>query len=238
MFGKNEITSPFRNEETLLVNEVFPTIQGEGPDAGRVAVFVRLAKCNLRCYFCDTEFETGEMYHQFDLAVRVLEVAALCKARLVVVTGGEPLLQNIAPFVRSCNDNNLAVSVETAGTLFYKELTHHFVGGSKRWRGNLIVCSPKTPRISEDLIPLIGAYKYIIKAGEHSEIDGLPMYSTQTPGQEKKLFRPPQGSCIYVQPCDENDHTRNQENLNAATTICLQHGYRLSVQVHKIAGLR
>lgn len=237
MYGTNEVTKPFQDRQRLLVNGIWPTIQGEGPDAGRVAVFVRLAKCNLKCFFCDTEFDTGE-WMEYDAVIdRVREVAQICKAKLVVITGGEPLLQNIVPLVIGCNAKDLAVAVETAGTVYYKGLISHFTGGSKRWNGNVIVCSPKTPSVNKDLIPLIGAYKYIVRVGETSEHDGLPVYSTQAEGKGAMLFRPQESACVYVQPMDENDPIKNDANLKAAALICMRWGYRLSVQIHKIAGL-
>jgi 7-carboxy-7-deazaguanine synthase len=237
MLGTNPISKPFHFRDTLLVNCIFPTIQGEGPDAGRVAVFVRLAKCNLRCFFCDTEFDTGELMTNAAISERICELANICHAKLVVLTGGEPLLQNVIPIIQLCNDRGLAVSIETAGTVYCNGLSSHFTSGGKRWKGNMLVCSPKTPKIESRLLPLIGAYKYIIRAGETSEIDGLPTYSTQLQGKESELFRPPKGSCVYVQPCDEANPIANASNLKEATLICMRWGYRLSVQVHKIAGM-
>lgn len=237
MHGKNKVTTRFHDRTTLMVNEIWPTIQGEGPDAGRVSVFVRLSKCNLRCHFCDTEFENGEVMSHHVVARRVVEVAKYCHARLAVLTGGEPLLQNVVPLVRECNNLGLAVSIETAGTVYCPGLDNFFVGGNRRYNGNMIVCSPKTPGISKDLIPLIGAYKYIIRAHEIAEEDGLPLGSTQKQGIISRVFRAPKGSTIYVQPCDEGDEVKNKANLNAATLSCMRFGYRLSIQVHKIAGM-
>ena len=237
MHGTNEITKSFNVRDKLLVNSIWPTIQGEGPDAGRVSIFVRLAKCNLKCFFCDTEFETGEWIEHNAVVDRVLELAKTCHAKLVVLTGGEPLLQNIIPLVVGCNENKLAVAVETAGTTYSWGLQTHFTGGSKRWCGNMMVCSPKTPKLNDNLVPLIGAFKYIIRAGETSEVDGLPIYSTQVEGKEAMLYRPQEGSCVYIQPMDEGDPIKNGANLKAAALICMRWGYRLSVQVHKIAGM-
>jgi 7-carboxy-7-deazaguanine synthase len=238
MYGKNEVHSPFRSNETLTVNEVFKTIQGEGPDAGRPAIFVRLAKCNLRCTFCDTEFEHGVIRRQ-DYLAEVVKTMASDTIKLVVITGGEPLLQNTAPFVKMCNDNGLAVSIETAGTVFADGLQSHFSGAPKRWYGNIIVCSPKTPEIAASMIPLIGAYKYIVRANDADPRDGLPITSTQLIGRYAKLFRPPPYSKvpIYVQPCDESDPVKNLNNLSHATTLSMKYGYRLSLQLHKIAGV-
>lgn len=234
MFGKNEVTSPFRDPKgNLLVNEVFYTLQGEGPDAGRPAVFVRLAKCNLRCYFCDTEFEQGTPMTVRELCYSVQRLTVDNGCRLVVITGGEPLLQNIAPLVAMLNANGIDVSVETAGTVVYKELFYDWVVGER----NKIICSPKTPMIAKRLIPLVDAWKYIVHEGGVSPSDGLPVLSTQRAGEPQMLFRPPKIGCapIYVQPMDEPGHPdRNRANMLLARDIALKFGYRLSLQVHKI----
>ena len=112
----------------LAVSEVFgPTIQGEGPSAGRLAMFVRLARCNLDCSWCDTPYTwdwSGKNGEPFDPAREVSHVAITDivaavseKAPLVVITGGEPLLQragftDLAWRLLKWND----VEVETNGT--------------------------------------------------------------------------------------------------------------------------
>jgi 7-carboxy-7-deazaguanine synthase len=232
MFGKNAVSSPFRSSLSLMVNSIFATIQGEGPDAGVPAIFVRLSKCNLRCYFCDTEFETGEvMGFQYVMDAIVKEAKPYPKMDLVVITGGEPLLQNINPLVELCNKAGFRVSVETAGTTFYPELVELFPSMS-----NKIICSPKTPGLNRDIVPLISAFKYIIRAGETSDDDGLPVKSTQTAGVGTKIYRG-KDVPIYVQPCDEQDDAANRWNINAAVYIAMKYGYILSIQTHKIAGV-
>lgn len=111
---------------TLVVSEVFgPTFQGEGPTLGRRAAFVRLGRCNLDCSFCDTPFTWN--WERFDPAVEltervvddvVAEVAAMGVDR-VVVTGGEPLLQQrrLQPFLEAAAARGWAVEVETNGTI-------------------------------------------------------------------------------------------------------------------------
>ncbi|HEY6020017.1 MAG TPA: 7-carboxy-7-deazaguanine synthase QueE, partial [Candidatus Paceibacterota bacterium] len=59
MFGQNPVSPIRHDKESFLVKDIFYTIQGEGPYAGRPAVFVRLGGCNLRCAFCDTDFSNG-----------------------------------------------------------------------------------------------------------------------------------------------------------------------------------
>lgn len=226
----------------LIVHSTWPTIQGEGPDAGRPAVFVRLAHCNLRCHFCDTEFETGEKMLVSEVLTRVrkavFEPGRLGTAKLVVITGGEPLLQNIVPLVRELNYVGMEVAVETAGTVYVDGLDRVF-DAVRDLFGNIIVCSPKTPKLNEKLVPLIGAYKYVLRAGEADPEDGLPSMSTQTVNQYAKLFRPPHGSQvpIFVQPCDEGDEVLNKRNLDCVAQQCMKYGYRMSVQLHKVAGL-
>ena len=221
----------------LFVHSIFDTIQGEGPDAGRPAIFVRLARCNLRCYFCDTEFERGAM-HAVDVLLDMIARIAKTRSReLVVITGGEPLLQNIVPFVRGLNSLGIAASVETAGTCFYPELRELFDAHRSPGRENLIVCSPKTPKIADGLEEIVGAWKYIVRQGSVAE-DGLPNASTQIEGRASRIFRPSFPSVpIYVQAMDELDETKNANNLQAAVRASLEHGYRLTVQMHKLAGL-
>lgn len=238
MFGKNEVTAPFRHESgELKVTEMFYTIQGEGPDQGRPAIFLRLTHCNLRCYFCDTNFESGVVMSKQAIVEELLMLSKMHGCSLVVITGGEPLLQNIVPVVCEMNRHGIACSVETAGTVYFEELATVF-SPLRAIHNNLMVCSPKTPRIHEGIESLVGAYKYIIKRGA-TGAGGIPSKSTQKEGQVSHLFMPRDHAVpIWVQPMDEQDPEKNAENLEAAAIIALKHGYRLGVQVHKLAGLR
>lgn len=235
MFGKNEITKPFRREDGgLLVNEVFPTIQGEGPDAGTPAIFVRLAKCNLACWFCDTEFESGVWYSVKKLMEIVLDHANAYHMNLVVITGGEPLLQNLQDFIVSCNRSHLRVSIESAGTLWDENITPLFQGGINR-----LVISPKTPKLDPGAVYCVDSLKYIISADNSAEDDGLPIMSTQIANRESRLYRHDKFDdvAIYVQPMDEGDVVKNAANARRAAEVAMRFGYKLSVQVHKIVGL-
>jgi 7-cyano-7-deazaguanosine (preQ0) biosynthesis protein QueE len=113
-------------EPTLVVSEVFgPTVQGEGPSLGRRASFVRLGRCNLDCSWCDTPYTWD--WERFDPAVElatrpVADIVAEIEATgvdLVVVTGGEPLLQQrrLQPFLEAAAARGWAVEVETNGTI-------------------------------------------------------------------------------------------------------------------------
>jgi 7-cyano-7-deazaguanosine (preQ0) biosynthesis protein QueE len=110
----------------LAVSEVFgPTIQGEGPTAGRRAAFVRLARCNLDCAWCDTpytwdwaRFDPAKEIHRATVPDVLSRLDAMAVDR-VVVTGGEPLLQQrrLLPLLAACRDRGWAVEVETNGTI-------------------------------------------------------------------------------------------------------------------------
>ena len=240
MYGKNAVADVDQQDDgSLVVNSIFYTLQGEGPDAGCPAVFVRLAHCNLRCYFCDTEFEKGDRYPLSLVEDRITRLCIAQNCNLVVLTGGEPLLQNIVPLVRELNVHGLRVSVETAGTVHVPGLETVF--GTRQTEKNKIVCSPKTPRLNDKTADLVSAFKYIVTAGQTDPEDGLPVMSTQLQGEGARIYRPTLmqwGTVpIYVQPCDTGDPIDNMENLKAAVASCMNHGYRLSYQLHKLAGL-
>jgi 7-carboxy-7-deazaguanine synthase len=101
---------------TLIVNEIFKSIQGEGTRAGLPCVFVRLTGCNLRCSWCDTAyaFAEGARMTLDEIAERVTKLD--CK--LVEVTGGEPLLQaESLPLMTRLADAGHTVLLETSGAL-------------------------------------------------------------------------------------------------------------------------
>lgn len=239
MFGQNPIRKAEhqRDGQTLWVQEVFPTIQGEGPFAGQAAVFVRLAGCNLHCSWCDTEFESSVWHPTLNelLAKISSSRASAPGANLVVLTGGEPMRQQIGPLVHQLLVDGWRVQIETAGTLWVDTLKW----AVKHAFGKLtFVCSPKTGSINATLARHTRHFKYIIREGEVDEADGLPNMSTQTPGLRQQLYRPPSGSHIYVQPCDDHDVMKNERNMALAAQIAMKHGYTLSIQIHKTVGLR
>ncbi|MEA3047216.1 MAG: 7-carboxy-7-deazaguanine synthase [Sphingomonadales bacterium] len=118
---------------SYAVKEIFLTLQGEGMQAGRRADFLRFAGCNLwsgreqdraeaACRFCDTDFvgldgDNGGRYEADALAAKVAELWAAGVRPLVVVTGGEPMLQLDAPLLDALHARGFEVAVETNGTL-------------------------------------------------------------------------------------------------------------------------
>lgn len=218
MKGSNPIRKPETSDgQVLAVQEIFPTIQGEGCNAGVPAVFLRLGGCNLACDFCDTEFES---FAEQPLASVVQQVIALAGTviKLVVITGGEPFRQNIVPLCEELIASGFQVQIETNGTL-WREVPQAVE----------IICSPKVSAgkyhsIRPDLVARITAFKFIV-SDTHPDYGYVPDVG--------------QGNIpIYVQPMDEGDAQKNKANQKLATMLAMLHGYRLSLQLHKILEIR
>ena len=239
MFGKNEQIKHIENSNgALLVREIFSTIQGEGPFTGTPATFVRLGGCNLKCHFCDTDFD-----HTLSTMLPVSEVVEQCARNahsLVVITGGEPLLQDIAPLVRSLRKLGIRCQVETAGTVWPETLTDA-VDPS----GNLplsIIVSPKTKKIHPEVRRYATAYKYLVRTsyGFDSEAD-VPICNTQEEfGKVNSLAEPSIFKEVFLQPVEEYHPDgrawpeQTTKNIERAVELCMRYDYRLSLQIHKI----
>jgi 7-carboxy-7-deazaguanine synthase len=210
---------------SYAVKELFYTLQGEGAQSGRAAVFCRFAGCNLWsgqerdretaiCQFCDTDFADtkgpggGKFATPEELAAAVQEKWPSGSAparRMVVCTGGEPLLQLDAPLIEALHTCNFEIAVETNGTIMAPE--------NLDW----ICVSPKA---------------------------GAPL--RQTSGSELKLVYPQSGmdpedfsqlqfNHFFLQPMDGPNVAANTE---LTVQYCLKHPlWRLSLQTHKIVGI-
>lgn len=109
------------------VNDIFYSLQGEGRNTGRAAIFIRFAGCNLKCPFCDTDFSQYEEMSDEDILNRIKSYPS----RFVVLTGGEPSLQVDRLLVDLLHSHGYELAMETNGT-------HQIVDGID-W----ITCSPK-----------------------------------------------------------------------------------------------
>jgi 7-carboxy-7-deazaguanine synthase len=219
MFGKNPIRTPEKGDGSRLsIVEIFATLQGEGPFVGQPSVFVRLGGCNLACSFCDTEFEAFEEMDIVSVVEQVEKLAANTHD-LVVITGGEPLRQNIAPLCEALLSKGLRVQIETNGTL-WRELP----------AGVNIVCSPKISDgkyhlLRPDLLARVDALKFIVSADDeqYRAVGDVGQAGTTIP--------------VYVQPMDAYDPQKNAANTAHALALAQTHGYRLSMQMHKVWGI-
>ncbi len=208
MFGNNPKRRPLKGDGSILqVQEIFPTVQGEGPHTGVPSVFVRLGGCNLACTFCDTEFES---FHEMTLEAVLAEVRSLAEdgRKLVVITGGEPLRQPIAPLCEALIAEGFLPQIETNGTL-WRELP----------AGVDIICSPKlTTPIRPDLLERITAFKFVLAAGD--AVPEVGQAYTQAP--------------VWIQAMDEYDEVKNAANLEHILALAAKHGYKVSLQTHKL----
>lgn len=219
-----------RNDGLLLdVHSIFHTIQGEGPFAGRPAVFVRLAGCTLQCDGCDTDYTSGRGGMTLgDAFAKTWEALGPRPTNLVVLTGGEPFRQSIGPFVRLLLGNGVEVQLETNGTVFLEDFPWGMPGVT-------VVCSPKT-HVNLRLMPVIDHLKYVLDH-RHVGPDGLP---TRTLGERYVPALPwPEfpRERVWVSPMDAGTEVENSLNVQACVKSCLTHGYRLSLQVHKLLGV-
>jgi len=109
----------------MKVSEVFRSIQGEGPNAGKPAVFLRMALCNLACKWCDTKYTWDWKTYDYEREVKEMnddqvkmQILSFDTAHLVL-TGGEPMLQQkqLLPLLRSLKETGFYIEVETNGTI-------------------------------------------------------------------------------------------------------------------------
>lgn len=224
MFGKNQILKPENGDgENLKVTSIFPTFQGEGPLAGHPSVFIRLSGCNLACDFCDTEFDSFKEFSIDEITKKTLKLSVNEEGKrvrnLIVITGGEPLRQEISPLCDRLLQEGFEVQIETNGTL-YRKLDSRIQ----------IICSPKVSNgkyhfIRPDLLPHINAFKFIISDSRDGYQDIL-----QGIAQEKQI-------AIYLQPMDEYDENKNRANAKRALELANKYGCRISIQMHKILGI-
>lgn len=219
MFGNNLKLPPIKGDGlTLEIQEIFSTFQGEGLYTGWPAIFIRLGGCNLACDFCDTEFE---QYQSIPIVSLVEEVERLNggrqpHTRLVVITGGEPFRQPIAPLCSALLGAGYRVQIETNGTL-YRDIPE----------GVDIVCSPKNTGkgyqpLREDLLARITALKFIISAVDerYNHVAEIGQTAYNIP--------------VYVQPMDVYNREQNRKNHQFTLELARKHGYRISLQTHKI----
>jgi 7-carboxy-7-deazaguanine synthase len=209
---------------SYTVKEIFYTLQGEGANTGRPAVFCRFAGCNLWsgraadragavCRFCDTEFvgidgPGGGKFgtaEELAAAVRRAWPAAASGRRFVVCTGGEPLLQLDGALVDALHAEGFAIAVETNGT-----------------------CAPPDGLDWICVSPKAGASLTLIHGDELKLV--FPQDGIDPAGFEGLAF-----AHFFLQPMDGKERERNTA---AAVRFCLAHPrWRLSLQTHKLLGI-
>ncbi len=208
---------------TYSVKELFYTLQGEGARAGRPAVFLRFAGCNLWtgreqdranaiCNFCDTDFVgvDGDGGGKFERADALADAAAALwpggGAPYVVCTGGEPLLQLDAPLIDALHARGFEIAIESNGTLPAPP-NIDWICISPKAGANFVQCSGNELKL---VYPQVGA--------DPAQYEGLPFQH------------------FFLSPMDS---PMRDANTQAAIAYCLAHPqWRLSLQTHKMIGVR
>ena len=138
----------------MRVSEIFQSIQGEGPDAGKRAVFIRMHGCNLACTWCDTKYawEEGSFY-ELDAKAIMDWIHRVPGINHIVITGGEPLLQleELTPLIETLKESGRHVAIETNGTIIPENLDLF----------DLIVVSPKGLDTADRWFPVCIEHKNI-----------------------------------------------------------------------------
>lgn len=202
---------------TYTVKEIFYSLQGEGGNVGRPAVFLRFAGCNLWngreqhranavCKFCDTQFVGGKKYNATQLADAVERLWPGHHDKFIVVTGGEPALQFDAALESALRRRHFEIAMETNGTIA--------LDGKPDW----VTVSPKTKNL---VVTRGDELKFVFPQRELSPDD----------------FSFMDFNFFYLQPMDLNGEM--ESNTVKALAYCLSHPqWRLSQQTHKRLGLR
>ena len=203
------------------IKEIYKTIQGEGAQAGRTAVFVRFSGCNLWsglekhrsaavCKFCDTDFVgtdglNGGKYNAVTLSQKIQEIWGAGSNKLIVFTGGEPMLQLDLELIEECKNKGFETAIETNGTIN--------ISFDIDW----ICVSPKANA------------ELMIKKGNELKVV-FPQ-----PEQDLHSFLDLNFEHFFLQPMDG---PQIKENTQETIEYCMQHPqWRLSIQQHKLLGI-
>ena len=219
---------------TYIVKEIFYTLQGEGLNAGRAAVFCRFSGCNLWtgreqdrhravCQFCDTDFvgvgpDGGRFADAAALSEAVLsrwpevEAGRAVGGRpLVVCTGGEPLLQLDPAAIEALHARGFEVAVETNGT------------------------QPAPPGLDHICVSPKANAPLVLSRGNELKL----VFPQVQPEAQPERFASLAFEAFLLQPMEAGDEATTQANTRAALAYCLDHPqWRLSLQTHKLLEIR
>lgn len=213
---------------TLDVSEIFFSVNGEGLLIGAPSIFIRLSKCNLRCSWCDTQYawDVGKKVLEKDI---IATVTSLHPCQWIVITGGEPLLQNINALIDQLQKNFPSkICIETNGTL-YKEVLKKcdFI--------SVDIKPPSSGNCTTDLELLntiinvikinAGQLKAVIadKADYRFVYKFVTKYSVDIP--------------VILQPCYQKMEYNTLYTIYKKNPLPVQH-IRILPQIHKLGGIK
>lgn len=192
----------------LKVNEIFYSLQGEGPHTGMPAVFLRLAGCRMNCPFCDTKYaaQTGKEMTNEEIAAELEKYPC----RNVIITGGEPTEQNFAPLARLLKSRGWCIHMESNGAQDADVSDIDF-----------LVISPKK-YVSAQMLKKAHAIKIVV--GQDTDLDDLQKYFQYANEKTVVCLQPQSNKQENIDLC--------------VKIIKQNPFLRLSLQTHKMANIR
>lgn len=238
----------------LLVTKIFHTIQGEGPNAGVPAIFLRLAGCNrgakvgMGCEFCDTAFQFAQGRRlSFERIWKSFSAVRGWQPGLLVITGGEPMMQNnLVGFISYLRKNWTGlIQIESNGD----RLAPGFSSFDGFWVH--LVVSPKVTQgqyrpLKESVLARASALKFVVSADPESPYHKVPEWAYPNALSTTSVYISP--ITVYRQPHDAGravsawdssliDHEATRANYAHAARMAIDHGFRISLQTHLWLGV-
>lgn len=250
-------------KDELLVTKIFPTIQGEGPFAGERAIFLRLAGCNyggkgvngIGCDFCDTNFKFSngkaltfdEIKDELDYHWDSFETKRE-GSRLVVITGGEPMLQNnLINFVNYVKGDYF-FQIETNGTRYLRLNSVRVtvvVSPKIPVGGNHPLGRMSYPPLKEIIMQEAFCLKLIVNADKNDPYHQIPKYVDNFMRRDKTVYVSPM--TIYKKPPEVIGSIWDEDVIDIAATarnhcyaaeLAMKYGFKVSLQTHLYLGVQ
>lgn len=207
------------SQYVLRVNEIFYSVQGEGGRSGKPSIFIRLSGCNLKCPFCDTEFERGnEMTVQ-----QLLTAIKQYPGKEIVWTGGEPTLQLNRLIVNFFKNAGYYQAIETNGTNFIPEGIDY------------VAISPK--QFNKRLIDIVNEWR--LHSGRVDEIRIVYPGAIDIHGIHDSLYNKVHRFYLSPEFVGEGNQYMNEEYVKQTVNTCLSNPqFSLSIQMHKLISVK
>ena len=191
----------------LPVMESFYTLQGEGLFTGQAAYFIRLGGCDVGCTWCDVKESWDASAHPVRTVESIVSEASLFPGRIVVVTGGEPLMHDLSALTAALREAGFRTHIETSGTHPFSGEWHHVCLSPKKFKAAL----PES-FIKADELKVIVYNKHDLKWAEEQATQTRPV------------------CLLYLQP----EWTKREEMMPLITDHIKTHPrWRVSLQTHK-----
>lgn len=181
MFKREDIAETQSAKEADRVEyplmEDFYTIQGEGAHTGHAAYFIRFAGCDVQCWWCDVKDSWDESKHPRVLTGDIVERAVASGSKIAVITGGEPLLHDLAPVTTRLKEEGMRVHIETSGS---SPLSGHL---------DWITLSPKRfKKPLDEVFPYVDELKVVVL--KNKDLEWAELNAAKCPPGTKLLLQP------------------------------------------------